>query len=475
MKVLIVNTNQCTQPMPVMPYGACVVAQAAETAGHEVQLLDLMFKKDPVGALQSSVRTFQPHVVGLSVRNIDNNDMRNTAALYRPVSLLVNTVRSHGEATVVIGGPAVGVMPEPLLRNTRADYAVIGDGEAIFPELLWQMERGGDPDQTPGVAYVEDGRYVRRPAEPRPLGGECLFPDFTRWLEAGRYQAQMASAPLQTKRGCPHECVYCTYNLAEGREHRLQSPEAVADGVEKLVQAGMRDVEFVDNVFNSPYEHAMAVCRELARRRTKARIMSLELNPRFVTDELLLAMEAAGFVGIGITAESAATPVLAGLNKGYTSEAVYRAAEIVGRHRLPCVWIFMLGGPGETPETVGQTLAFARQGIRRRDMAFFTVGIRIYPGTALEGLARRQGLLQAKAEDMLEPKFYLSPQTPYGWLVNELKQAARENLNFVTGDAIALPLLQKVLAVSRRLGVHPPVWRHTRTIRRVLRTFGLYQ
>jgi hypothetical protein len=95
------------------------------------------------------------------------------------------------------------------------------------------------------------------------------------------------------------------------------------------------------------------------------------LNPRFLDDALLTAMERAGFTGIGITPESASDEVLRGLNKGFTTEDVRRAAETVARHKLPCCWIFMLGGPGETRETVRETFDFAARYVRKNDVAFF--------------------------------------------------------------------------------------------------------
>jgi len=71
MNVLIISTNQNVFPMPVMPIGACVVAEAAERAGHEVSVLDLMFERDPTRAITSAIRKSNPDVIGLSVRNID--------------------------------------------------------------------------------------------------------------------------------------------------------------------------------------------------------------------------------------------------------------------------------------------------------------------------------------------------------------------------------------------------------------------
>jgi radical SAM superfamily enzyme YgiQ (UPF0313 family) len=141
--------------------------------------------------------------------------------------------------------------------------------------------------------------------------------------------------------------------------------------VARFAAAGLRDIEFVDSVFNTPLGHAMEVCAALGGVRHKARLQCLELNPRDFDDALVTAMERAGFVGMGITLESASDPVLQGLRKGFTGREVHLAAEVVRRHQIPCAWIFLLGGPGETEETVLETLHFAEKYIRPMDVAFF--------------------------------------------------------------------------------------------------------
>ena len=136
MRVLIINTNRHNQPFPVMPLGACIVAEALEQAGHRVSILDFMFEADPFSALRSNLTDNHFDVVGLSIRNIDNNDMRSPEFFLEGLPNLVRNIRKYSEAKIVIGGAAVGVMPEEILRFSEADYAVLGDGEYVLPQLL---------------------------------------------------------------------------------------------------------------------------------------------------------------------------------------------------------------------------------------------------------------------------------------------------------------------------------------------------
>ncbi len=473
MKILLVSTNRNTLPMPVMPIGACIVAHAAERAGHTVSFLDLMFTKDPLADIESVLTHWNPDVVGLSVRNIDNNDMRGTVFFLNELTSVVDVIRKRTSAPIIMGGAALGVMPEQILRLAPDTFAVVGDGEMVFPRLLDRISRGERFSDLPGVAYIENGLFRRNNSAASGFSETCPTPDYHRWLNTRTYRSQMATVPIQTKTGCQFQCVYCTYPKIEGSVCRLKEPGSIADTVVRLAATGLRDIEFVDSVFNTPLRHAMEVCEALTRVRHKARLQCLEINPRDFDDELVKAMEQAGFVGMGITLESASDPVLQGLRKGFTSREVHLAAEVVRRHRIPCAWIFLLGGPGETKETVRETLQFAGKYIRPMDVAFFNTGIRIYPGTELESIARMQGVLSLSPDKMLSPVFYVSPDVDADWMERELKNSMNIRMNFINMASMGHSLLPAIHRISNKLGLRPPLWRYTRIIRRGLRFAGM--
>lgn len=473
MKVLIISTNRNQFPMPVMPLGACLVADAAVRAGHEVRLLDLMLQRDPLQAVRRELEKGSPDIVGLSVRNIDNNDIQSPDFFIKDILPLVNSVQAMTPAPVVLGGAAVSVMPEELLRYTGASWAVLGDGETVFPMLLEKLSQGKPPKTLPGIAWVEKGTFNANPCASSENGCSCASPDFRRWIDLKTYLRRLSTVPVQTKLGCEFSCVYCTYRKIEGNRYRLSDPEEVADAIGRLVRGGLSHIEFVDNVFNSPYDHALAICEKLAQARSRVSLESLELNPLFVDDTLIAAMEHAGFSGVGITVESASDSVLEGLGKGYTIEHVHRAAEVVRRHTLPCVWIFMMGGPNETGETVRETLRFAERCIRPTDTVFLGIGIRVYPGTGLEAIARKQGLLSLSSAQMLEPVFYVSPTVEYNWMVKQIKTSMNEHMNFMSSDSLSSPLLPSIHRLAYKVGLRSPLWKHARFIRRGLRLLGM--
>ena len=473
MNILIISTNRNAFPVPVLPSGACMVAEAAERAGHRVTFLDLLFAKAPLRAVEAVLGRTKFDVIGLSVRNIDNIDMRAPRYFINELSALIESIRQFSDAPLVLGGAALKVMPEEIMRATGVRCAVIGDGEVVFPDLVEKLAWNEQWEDLPGVASLIGGVY--RANTPLPgLSNPCAGPDYNRWLTMKTYGSHLSTIPLQTKRGCCFQCVYCTYRKIEGSDYRLSDPESVAETTLRYASSGFRDIEFVDNVFNFPYDHALAICEALIRSQHCARLQSIELNPVSFDHRLLSSMERAGFVGIGLTVESAADPVLAGLRKGFTSKEVYDAAAVVKRNRLPCLWIFLLGGPGETQDTVRETLRFAEKFIRPQDAAFFTIGIRMYPGTELETIARSQGVLSLPPAHMLEPLFYVSPEVEADWIRGQVKQSMNSHMNFMNGDSMSFPHLPQISRLGHRLGLKPPLWQYTRFIRGGLRSIGMH-
>jgi len=134
MNILIISTNQNALPLPVMPMGACMVAEAAERSGHTVSLVDLMFEKRPLAAIHAAVVSARPDVIGMSVRNIDNNDMLDTAFFLSDLRLIMNAIRRETDAPVVLGAALLRHPPfEPVVAEVA--NRLVGQNGAAEPSL----------------------------------------------------------------------------------------------------------------------------------------------------------------------------------------------------------------------------------------------------------------------------------------------------------------------------------------------------
>ena len=309
MKTLLVSTNQCRQPVTVMPIGVCRIADALAGAGHVVRVLDLMFTSRPLRSVCKAVKEFRPDFTGISIRNIDNGNMSRPIWYLQNLPAIVECVRREGDCPVVVGGGAVSVMPEEILRWSGADWAVMGEGENVMLKIVGALERDGDPGKLPGVGVLDNGRFALDSCGRYPPMDKPVAPDYQRWVDVPRYTAHGASIPIQTKRGCPRDCLYCTYPLIEGRSHRVAPPGEVRSAIKRYVVRGYRDFEFVDNVFNDPPEHALDVCRALKGIDSSVRFRTTDLSARQLNRKFLKAMKAAGFGGFGVSVESASEKV----------------------------------------------------------------------------------------------------------------------------------------------------------------------
>jgi radical SAM superfamily enzyme YgiQ (UPF0313 family) len=472
-RVLLVSTNRERQPYPVVPNGLACVASALDAAGHRIRFLDLCFESDPVSSARSAALDFQPDIIGVSVRNIDNSDaiaLRHYTPEARSV-LQALRLAAPG-AKVIAGGAAFGVAPEALFRDLGVDYAVAGDGERASVALVHALSSGNPIEAFPGLVRERNGTVVFTPPGEDADLDSLGRPNLHRWIDLARYQRHGATIPIQTKRGCVYKCIYCTYRNVEGWGYRMRNPELVADEIEELkIKAGVNHFDFVDSTFNSPPGHAIQVCEAITRKRLGVHLDTTNFTPATASTELLGAMKTAGFRSLGITAESASDPVLEKLEKGFDAAKVREVAERVEKFGIKTLWIFLVGGPGETAETVEETLAFAAWRLRRGDAVYLTVGLRIYPGTTLHRIAIAENVVPA-GSTLLDPTFYFSSAIQFDSTVTRLKKFAADHPRFMfsaDSRSVVLPYLTRAASI---LHLPRPHWQYMGLFQRVARAIG---
>ncbi len=415
-------------------------------------------------ALRTAVRKARPDVVAFSVRNIDNSDLVATRHYVPATRRLVDVVRRETPAPVVAGGAAFGVAAPGLVAALGVDAGVAGDGEAVVAPLLEAAAAGRAGEPLPGV-WWPGGERAPAPALPADL--DALPPlELWRWAHLPRYVRHGATAPVQTKRGCVFGCVYCTYLNVEGKGYRLRSPAAVVDEIAALARHGVRRVDFVDSTFNSPLHHAVAVAEALARAGLRVGVDTTNFTPAVASAELFAAMRRAGFRWLGITAESASDPVLERLNKGFDAARLRTCAARAEAAGIRVLWIFLAGGPGETPATLEETLRFAERRLARGDAVYLTVGLRVYPGTTLQAIATAEGQV-APGDPLLAPRFYLSPALPLDAALARLTAFARAHPRFMFSADSRNPAMPRLVRLASLLRLPRPHWRYLHLFRRL--------
>jgi len=405
-KVLLVATNRERSPYPVAPLGALCVAAAARAAGHEVTFRDMGTERKPQKALRKALAADKFQAVAFGIRNLDNCWSFAPRLYFDEVRELADTVRQHFAGPLILGGTGFSVSPQGWMQRLQPDCGVIGEGERAFPEVLARLETGHSLEGIEGViTHAGNGGQNTVPARaieslahlPMPAHELCRY---RRYLRRGGFVG------VQTKRGCPFKCAYCIYPQLEGRRYRLRPPEAVVDEVATVASRGnLRHFFFVDSVFNDPRHHALAICRELARRRLPVQ-WSAFCNPTGFDAELAHAMKAGGCNGVEFGLDVASDKMLAALQKRFGQEETRIALQAAHDAGLPIAIYLLFGGPGETWSDVEDTQNFLNN-CARADAVFATIGIRVYEGTPMARIAVQEGQVRPD-QDLFEPAYYLS-------------------------------------------------------------------
>ena len=402
MRVLLVSANTERTAIIPLALGPAFVAAACRRAGHETVLLDLMSERDAIPALQKRIEEFRPGVIGISVRNIDDQNMASPKFFLPAVREVVAVCRKLCGAPIVLGGPGYSMFPESVLRFLQANMGIRGEGEIAFPALLERLERGSDPYGLPGVylpGHPPAGVAFSTSLEDLPL------PEPELWLPSAQ-ESRDFWIPVQGKRGCPMGCSFCATKLIEGTHIRRRSPESIAQWVEQVAACGFRNFYTVDNTFNIPPSYAKGLCREIIRRGLKVNLWCI-VYPKWVDRELVELMARAGCHEVTLGIESGSDCVLTRFHKKFHAAEVWATAGMFRQAGIRRTGCLMLGGPGETRETVEESLAFTDS--LDLDALKITVGIRIYPETDLAATAVAEGVL-APNDDLLQPTFYMAAE-----------------------------------------------------------------
>jgi radical SAM superfamily enzyme YgiQ (UPF0313 family) len=442
-RILLINGNRTTEPYPVYPLGMSLVASALRQRGYDCRETDLYYLQEtsggepftPLGAL---ITGWEPDLVGLALRNVDNVSWPVPDACTPGYIEAVGHIRRFTKAPLVLGGSALTLFPRRLLEETGADYGIAGEGESAFADLADTLFSGGRPADR----IIRADGYL----DPGSAGSRDRDPDLARfYLSAG------GMLNLQAKRGCPHRCAYCSYPALEGRCYRYRPAANVVDEIESLRDRYGADFYMItDSVFNDAGGHWLETAEELARRGITIP-WTCYLRPGRFRDADVALLKRAGLHSVEWGTDCCTDTTLAAMGKDFgwnevaASHEQFRQQGIYGSHFI------MFGGPGETPSTVSKGIANLSS--LNQAVVFAGIGIRMFPDTPIVARAVAEGLLEPGA-DLFEPRFYISPAVDPLWLDSTLKTAFAVRSDRVYGDST----LSEKTRMMHGLGYRGPVW-----------------
>ena len=446
MKVLLISANTLRIPYPVYPLGLDYVAGCLDSR-YQTKIVDLNDFSHPE-SLEAMIRDFSPDVAGVSIRNIDNTDVINCRSFLPEYQTLVNQIRKNSKAKIILGGSGFTIFPVEFMQALDADYGIVGEGERLAL-LLEALEKNEDVQTISGVLTKDKTEIVYEPFDGtirRRFDPENPHNRF--------YLAYGGMLNLQTKRGCPFHCSYCTYPHIEGGRMRFYEPREIARNARELQDAGAKYIFITDSAFNASYEHSVQVAQAFIEAG-----VSIPWGGFFVPTvppaDYFKRLAEAGLTHVEFGTESLSDVVIAHLRKPFSARDVFIAHGEARDAGLHTAHYFLLGGPGENIETLQATLA----GIDQLDKAvfFFFCGVRIYPHTALYDIALRE--VQITADDnILSPVFYRSSGITVDEIMKMVETHANGRLNWIigAGEAKAIRILPRLY----RRGFTGPLWEY---------------
>jgi radical SAM superfamily enzyme YgiQ (UPF0313 family) len=448
MKILLISVNRERMPFPVFPLGLAYIAKPLKEEGHQIEVMDLCFSQEVSVDLQNVLHRFRPELIGVSLRNLDNLTYPTSISYLKEVEEVIGICRQSPSSRLVIGGSGYSLAPKELLQHLNVDFGIVGEGEEAFRQLVRRLEKGDPISPSPYLLIKE------RPIPPL-IEGEKVFPIKSpdrSFFETQRYFEEGGMGNIQTKRGCPFSCIYCTYPLLEGKKVRLRKTEEVVDEIYRLVKEGVDYIYFVDDIFNYPPSYAESLCREMARKKVDVK-WSAFVHPGFLNEALLQWMKEAGCVGIEFGTDSGSPRMLGNYKKSFTQEDILQSSSLCSKLNVNHCHYLLFGGPGENEETIEESFHLMDQLDPTAIIAM--LGIRIYPGTEMERLSLSQGVIDQDA-NLIYPHFYISPALE-GRLNEVIQEKALARKRWIV-PGLEINITQNLMEQIRRFRIRGPLW-----------------
>jgi radical SAM superfamily enzyme YgiQ (UPF0313 family) len=239
------------------------LAQSLEDKGFEVEILDLAFSTDAERDIRSALGGIDPLLIGVTVRNLDDSYLASQDFCLERTKKIIDLIKSHSRAILVLGGVGFSVAPEAALAYCRVDLGICGEGEQALSILAQKIGKGGDFHDIPGLVFRDGTGFRRNPM--RPFGLKDAALGRRKAVDNLRYLREGGMVGFESKRGCNQGCTYCADPIAKGKRVRLRNPSLVAEELANLYRQGVDHFHTCDSEFNLPANHAIEVCQRIVQ------------------------------------------------------------------------------------------------------------------------------------------------------------------------------------------------------------------
>jgi radical SAM superfamily enzyme YgiQ (UPF0313 family) len=391
------------------------LAAVLEKNQYKIDVIDCQALRFTYEEFKSEIGKRRPDIVGIT----------STTLTYKSGLQIAKIAKETcPNCLTILGGSHVSFWDTEALQECPSlDIVVRKEGENTMLELAERIEAGKNYHDVLGITCRKDGKIVKNPDRAHIENLDDMpFPAHHLWPIERLRKHGTVIFPLMTSRGCVYWCDFCTAVRMFGRRYRMRSPKNVVDELEYLQKTfGAHQFTFYDDAFTVDQERAAEICREIKNRKLKME-WDCETRVDMVSKELLRTMKEAGCFAVWFGVESGSQPVLDAMRKGITPAHTIRAFKWAKEVGLMTVANVVLGFPGETKETIWETIKFIDR-IKPDDVGYYIATP--YPGTPLYEQVVKDGLLTTtdfNKFDTATPVFEMGTMT--GEELRELRERA---------------------------------------------------
>lgn len=390
MKILLVNPSKAdiygaALSYDFPPFSLGYIGAVLDKGGHQVKIIDIDADRVPKERFLKIIKC-NYELVGFTA----------TTPTFKEVEKLCKLVKQNNNVVTVLGGIHATIVPNECLQHECIDFLVRGEGEATILDLIDAIQKKRDFQGVKGISYRQEGRVVHTPDRElmRDLD-EIPFPA-RHLFNQQKYNYPDAFLtpilPIITSRGCPHDCSYCCTKLLFSRKVRFRSPKNVVDEIEQLIEKyRAKEIHIIDDNYTCNKNRVFEIRDELKKRRIRLKFAFPNcLRADQVDKEILKCLKDMGVYQVGFAVESGNQAVLNNAKRGLTLEQIEKAYSLAKEIGLETLGNFIFGLPGETEETIKDTIKFTKE--LNPDIAKFHI-LKPFPGTEVFYQLRREGLM----------------------------------------------------------------------------------
>lgn len=356
------------------PLGLAYLDAILKKEGYDVVTKDFAQNKEKeyLDYAKSILINFKPEILGISMMSMTR------VSSYK---LMKIAKKINPKIKIIAGGIHASVMYEQLLKNFPIDCIIIGEGEETIKEVVPALLENKNLSKIKGIAFKKKNKIIKTKERDLICNLDDLpFPSHEAFMNKKRTRIVLLSS-----RGCPNKCSFCALHIISKRRYRMRSCKNVVDEIELLIKnPRIKEIEFSDDTFTLSEQRIIDFCKEIVKRKIKKDfICSARIKP--ITEKMLYWMQKAGFKEIRFGIETGSRKMLESIHKAITPEDIIETFKAAKKFpKIKFIKFLMVGFPGESKETIKETIELVKKIQKIVPMNFFCAQpLWVYPGTEI--------------------------------------------------------------------------------------------